>query len=240
MAVITNLVAGLSLNFGPFAKGAKGAADSMGGMERAADRAKSAISGMGVGIGSALAGLAAGFGAAKIGEELLGIAKSGSELNANISKTKVIFGDSASVITKEADSMAAKFGVVKSEFIDAAASFGSVFKGAGKTEQEAAALGNQLAKLGMDMASLEGVSSADAFTAISSALRGEMDPIEKFRVFLSADKVAAEALAMGLAKSKDGISELAKKSATLNLILKGTRDAQGDLNTHIPHPPEGV
>lgn len=146
-----------------------------------------------------------------------------------VSKTKEIFGASAGDIISESNRMAEQFGTVKNEYIDSAASFGAVFKGLGKSQKEAAALGNSLVKLGMDMASFEGGSNSEAFTAISSALRGEFDPIERFRVFLTADAVAAEALSMGLAKSKGQIDETSKKMATMSLIMKGTKDAQGDL-----------
>lgn len=163
------------------------------------------------------------------GDAFRGTIGSASELNAVVSKTKVIFGDAAASIIAEGDAMAASFGASKTEYVNAAASFGSVFKGLGKSQGEAAALGVQLAKLGMDLASFDGTTNEEAFTAISSALRGEMDPIEKFRVFLSADKIEAEALASGLAKTKGEITDMAKKQATLNLILRQTTDAQGDL-----------
>jgi hypothetical protein len=175
-------------------------------------------------LGLAAAGAVAGVGLYKAFQ-------SASELNATLSKTKVIFGDAAGEIIGLADEMAKKFGQSKSEYLSAAASFGAVFKGMGKSQKESAALGNQIAQLGMDMASFEraNTTNADAFTALSAALRGEMDPIEKFRVFLNADKIEAEALALGVAKTKSEITDAAKKTAILNLILKQTMDVQGDL-----------
>lgn len=152
------------------------------------------------------------------------------ELEDSMSAVGVIFGSSAGIITSKSDEMAAKFGVVKGEFLNAASSFGAAFKGAGSSQEEAANLGNTLATLGMDMASFTaGATNAEAFTALQAALRGEFDPLERFNVFLSAAKVENEALSSGLAKTKGEIDDHAKKQATLNLIMKGSIDQQGDL-----------
>ena len=177
-----------------------------------------------------LAGGAAMAGVAGLGYGLVKGTMAASDLNETLSKTKAILGDAADAVISEADRMAEKFGTARREYLDSAASFAAVFKGVGKSQAEAAAMGNSLTKLAMDMASFDNTSNAEAMQAISSALRGEMDPIEKFRVFLTADKVAAEALALGLAKSKNEIDETAKKAAIASLIFKGTADAQGDLD----------
>ena len=99
--------------------------------------------------------------------------------------------------------MAKEFGIVKSEYIDASSSFGAVFKGLGKCQADAAKMGNQLADLGLDLASLKGAgaSAEDAFTALQASLPGEFDPLERFSVFLNATKIETHALAMGLSKN---------------------------------------
>ncbi|MHC5539602.1 hypothetical protein ACYOEI_15395 [Singulisphaera rosea] len=221
MSVVGNLSIGMSVDLGDFLKG----------MKKASDQLDSFVAGM-IGGLSALGAssvLAGGFTTAA--DAISTVVMSGAELNAVLSKSRVIFGDASSFIIDEAHKMGDQFGIVESDFINAAASFGAVFAGMGKTQEESAKLGVDLAKLGMDMKSLEGANTTaeESFQALSSALRGEFDPIEKFRVFLSADKIAAEALASGLAKSKNEISDLAKKTATLNLIYRQTTAAQGDM-----------
>ena len=150
-----------------------------------------------------------------------------SSLSSALNKTRTIFGDAGGAITAEGDRMAESIGAVKSEYINAAAGFGAVFKSVGKGQEEAAALGNQLAKTAIDLARFNDTADATGFQAITSALKGEFDPIEQFRIFLSADKIAAEALALGLAKSKKEIDENARKMSTLSLVMKGSADAQG-------------
>lgn len=157
--------------------------------------------------------------------------KKAVELQDTMSRNSVVFGDSASLIESQAQELADKFGVVKGEFMDAAGSFGAMFKGAGSSQKDAAILGNQLAVLAVDMRSFKGgaTSTAETMTALGAAMRGEFDPIERFNVFLTAEKVGLEAVAMGLAKNKSELSDHAKKQATLSLIMKGTTDQQGDL-----------
>lgn len=182
-------------------------------------------------LGSTVSGLGQRFAAigAAASVPLLGAVKSAADLNETLSKTKTVLGDSAQTIIGQADMMAERFGVAKREYIDAATAFASVFKGLGKSQAEAADLGNQLATLGMDLASFNNTSNEEAFAAISSALRGEFDPIEKYLVFLSAAKIETKALEMGLAKTKGELTDQAKKTATLALITSQAADAVGDL-----------
>lgn len=178
------------------------------------------------GGGLAAAGLAAGLVAGLRGGVLGAV-----ELEDTLNRTRVVFGDSARLIISQADEMAARFAVVREEFIGAAASFGAMFKGAGASQRDAAVLGNQLAQLGLDMRSFAGgtTTAEEAFTALAAAMRGEFDPIERFNVFLTADAVAAHAVASGLARSKTEVDNYAKKQAALALILEQTKDQQGDM-----------
>lgn len=162
--------------------------------------------------------------------------KDASHLNEVLSMTGVVFGDSAGKIVGEAEKMSAAFGTNKSEFIEATAGFGAGFKNSGKTKEEAAELGLQLTKLGMDIASAKDASNSEVFTALSAAMRGEFDPLERFHVALTANAVSAHALAMGLAKTKGEIDDNAKKMAILDLVSRQTGDYQGDLARTADQP----
>jgi hypothetical protein len=196
------------------------------------DGLKGKLTTMGVAIGTAAGNLVASTIAAATAS-LTGFFSSGIkgaiDLQETLSKVNTIFGDSGKIISAEADRMAAKFGVVKGEFLNAASDFGSAFKAIGTAAPEAAELGNQLAKLGMDMASFGNSSNEEAFTALRAALRGEFDPLERFNVMLSAAAVEQQALSMGLIKSSRDMDENAKKQATLALLMQKTVDQQGDM-----------
>lgn len=182
-------------------------------------------------IGARMAGLGAAI--ASVGGAALAplgaAVKASADFSEATAKSQVIFGESSKAIIAQSEAMAKQFGASKQEYVDAATSFGAVFKGLGKSQAEAADLGNQLAQLGMDMASFGNTSNADAFTALQAALRGEFDPLERFTVFLSAAKVENRALAMGLASTASELTDQQKKMATLAEIMGQTADAQGDL-----------
>lgn len=155
--------------------------------------------------------------------------KGATNLNANLSKTGVIFGETGNSIVQAADEMAASFGVVKQDYIEAATNFAAVFKGVGKGNEQAVGMGNTLARLALDMASFSGKPVEQAIGAVGAALRGEMDPLEQFGVYLTDAEIQNEALRSGLAKSSKEIDTSAKKMAAFNLIMRQTGAAQGDL-----------
>ncbi len=198
-----------------------------GGLSSTLSRARGSLSGI---VGAAMSAQGAILGALGAGGIAGGMYKAVSaanDFNSTLAKSEQIFGGAAGAIQDAAEQMAEAFGTSKQEFMDSAVNFGAVFKGAGKSKEDAAGLGVALAKLGIDMAAFDDVSNAEAFGALSSALRGEFDPLERFRVFLSAAKIEEEALRAGLVKQGEALTESAKKQATLNLILAQTADAQG-------------
>lgn len=181
-----------------------------GGLESTLARVRGMLGGMGT-VALAAGGAVAGGLAIGAYKALQGA----SDLNETLSRTRAILGPAADEVIGQANRMSAAFGTSKDEYLSAATSFAAVFKQMGKSQAEAAALGNQMAQLGMDMASFSNTSNADAFAALSSALRGEMDPIERYGVFLKAG---------------------ADKMAILARITEQTADAQGDLARTAEQP----
>jgi len=104
---------------------------------------------------------------------------------------------------------------------------GSLLKGNGLTIEDTADKTKDLVKLAGDLAATFGGPTADAVSAISSLLKGERDPIEKYGVSLKAVDVEAQKLT----DSKNGLVYETEKEAdiqaTLTLLYDKTRDAQG-------------
>jgi hypothetical protein len=148
---------------------------------------------------------------------------------ASARRAEVIFGANAGVITGFADSMATRFGLMRSEVQDAAVSFGAAFKSAGATTAEAAKTGTELAEIGLNLAAFNATNPEEVFGAMSAALRGEFDPLERFNIALNAAKVEAKAVEMGLVAAGEEMSDMAKRTATLALITEGSKDSMGAL-----------
>jgi hypothetical protein len=152
-----------------------------------------------------------------------------SDFNETIAKTEQVFGSSTGKITSAADEMAAKFGVVKTDFMDAASMFGLIAQGAGVAGDKAADMSVSLAKLAADASSFYNTSVDVALEKIRAGLVGESEPLRAFGVMLSEDAVKAKALAMGLAKPGQELTNQMKIMARYQLIQEGLGKASGDL-----------
>jgi hypothetical protein len=141
----------------------------------------------------------------------------------------VVFGDSMSIIQKQADGAAKSIFMSKKEAIDAAITFGTFGKSAGLTGDDLAGFSTEMVQLAGDMASFRGTSTEQSIEAIGAALRGETEPIRAYGVMLDDATLRQEALSMGIIKStKEALTPQQKVLAAQRAILKQTTDAQGD------------
>jgi len=82
--------------------------------------------------------------------------------------------------------------------------------------------------LGADLSSMFGGTTREAVEALSSALKGERDPIERYGVSLKQAEIDAKAAALGFQKVGGSFSNEAQQAATLALIMEQTKDAHGN------------
>jgi hypothetical protein len=138
-----------------------------------------------------------------------------------------VFGASADTVKGWANAAADSVGLAASEYGNLATVIGSQLKNAGLPLDQVATKTDTLIKLGADLAATYGGSTADAVSALSSALKGEMDPLERYGTSLTAAKVSAELAAKGQSKLTGSAASAAKANATLGLIMGQTADATG-------------
>lgn len=201
-------------------------------MRRQVNGLKGQLSSIGVAIGTAAGNLASqaisGATSALMGFISRGVSGA-ANLGESLSKVDAIFGESSGKIRGMADDMAKSFGLPRQALLDAAAGIGLVGKAAGQSQGQAADLGVQMAKLAADASSFYNVPLEDALNKIRSGLVGESEPLRAFGVLLNEEAVAAEAVALGLAKTTKEVDQQAKVMARASLIEKGLVDATGDL-----------
>lgn len=141
----------------------------------------------------------------------------------------VVFGKSVADITKFADGADQKFGLAKGAALNAALTFGTLGKAAGKQGPALSGFSTQMAGLAGDLASFRGTSTEQAVEAVGAALRGEMEPIRAYGVLLDDATLRNQALKMGLIKTtKEALTPQNKTLAAQAAILAQTKDAQGD------------
>lgn len=183
-------------------------------------------------VGSAntiLAGMGVGVSAAAIGKFFGDAIMAASDLNESTNKVQQTFGAASGAVLAFADEMAAKFGLVKSSTLDAAANIGLIAQGAGFDASGAANLSTTLVKLAADASSFFNVPIDLALEKIRSGLVGEAEPLREFGVLLSEDAVKAEAYRMGLAQVGQELTDQQKVMARASIIQRDLGTASGDL-----------
>jgi hypothetical protein len=178
-----------------------------------------------------------------------------SDVQQSMGSIEAVFGKNADVVKGWAAGAADAVGLSKAQFGDMAAVIGSQLKGLGIPLDEATSKTGDLIQMGADLAATYGGSTAQAVEALSAALRGETDPIEKYGVSIKQSAVQSALLASKTAEltaaaakagkpfksqaeattaAKDALSKMtpealtaAKTQTTLDMLTRKTADAHG-------------
>ena len=183
---------------------------------------------IGSAIGSAI-GIGVGAMASQLADYFRGATDKAADLAESVAKVGETFGSSASQVETYVDQLAARFGIVKREALEAASSFGLMLQGMGMSEGESARASNMLVKLAGDLGSFHNLSTGNVLEKIRSGLSGEMEPLRILGINLAESKVQANAVALGLAQAGQAVSDYAKAVSRLDLIQKQSAKANGDL-----------
>jgi hypothetical protein len=188
-------------------------------LETAGEKAQFAIKKAAIPAAAALAGLAAAAGPA---------ISAASDLEENLSKVNVIFGEGAKDIEEFAKTAATALGQSQNAVLTAAGTFGTFGKAAGLGGAELAAFSNDFTALASDLASFNNTSPEEAVNAIGAALRGEAEPLRAFGVLLNDATLKAAALELGIYSGSGALTDQQKILAAQKVIYDQTGDAQGD------------
>lgn len=184
------------------------------------------------GAAAGLAGVAASAGTAAVavaGQFAIGSIGKATDLNETISKTNVIFGESADRILEWSKTTNKAMGQSRQQSLDGAATFAIFGKSAGLAGQELVDFSTKNASLASDLASFNNTSPEEAIEAIGAALRGEAEPMRRYGVLLDDATLRQRALAMGLiTTTKEALTPQQKVLAANAEMFAQTAVAQGD------------
>ncbi len=197
------------------AKGAKK------GMDETADAASKLEDGL------ARAAAPAGVAVAAIGAIGSAAASSASELQQSQGAVESVFQGQAATIIDASQRSADSVGLAASEYQNLSVVLGSQLKNMGTPMDEVAGKTGDLITLGSDLAATFGGTTADAVSAISSLLRGERDPIERYGVSIKQADINARLAAEGLDGLTGDAARAAESQVTLALLSEQTAAAQG-------------
>ena len=172
-------------------------------------------------------GLAGGVAMAGLGVKAIDLAV---EFEEGLSKSQQIFGGVAGNIELAAINAATAVGMSKSEFLEAASTFGVFGKASGLTGVELSMFADKMVKTAADVASFNNLRPEEAVEKLAAGLRGSTEPLQSVGVLMNAAQVNAEALAMGLIEVGDELTEGQKIMARHSLIMQqlGEQGAMGD------------
>lgn len=159
-------------------------------------------------------------GAALLGGLLIGAKKSAdaaSDLGEQINKTDVVFGRQAPGILAWSKTTASALGLSRRASLEATGTFGNMLKPMGLVPKVAAGMSRNLVTLGADLASFNNANPEEVLDALRAGLAGETEPLRRFGIFLSAARVEAEAMRLGLVKNVKNMDEV--RAATTRLEL---------------------
>ena len=179
------------------------------------------------GIGTAAV---AGLTAASVAVAAIAVSgiQAAADLEQSVGAIDTVFKDGAGQMHAWADGAAQAVGLTKNEFNTLGTLIGTQLKNGGTAMDELGPKTNELIGLGADLASMFGGTTADAVGALSSALKGERDPIEQYGVSLTQAAIDAKAAELGFEKVGGALSAEANQAATLALIMQQTADAHGN------------
>lgn len=193
---------------------------------------KTATDGMGASFSSMLKKVVGGFGALKLGKELLQLGKdavaAASDLREVQNVVDTTFGGNASKIETWAKSAGTQFGLTETQAKRFTSTLGAMMKSSGLAGNEIVDMSTDLAGLAADMASFYNLDFDTAFQKIRSGISGETEPLKQLGINMSVANLNAYALQQGLSKTFEQMTQGEQTMLRYQYIMSATADAQGD------------
>lgn len=105
---------------------------------------------------------------------------------------------------------------------------GAMFKAMGLTQKQTLDMSVSIAGLAGDLASFKNVKPEEALEKLRAGLSGESEPLKAWGILINETTVKTYAYKNGIAKAGQELTEQQKVLARYGLIMKQTKDAQGD------------
>lgn len=151
-----------------------------------------------------------------------------------------LFHNAMGNLSGEADTLISKMqgllGVDPTKAMTYMATIQSLGTSFGLTSDKAYVLSKNLTQLAYDEGSYWNKNVAETFTAMSSAISGEIEPIRRLGVDLSQARLQQELLALGFNKQVSSLSQADKAVLRYIAIMKQTANVQGNLAQTIQSP----
>lgn len=177
---------------------------------------------------------AAIFSAAKIGKALLDFGADAINVASSLQEVQNVvdttFGDGAAQIESWAAKAGTQFGLTELQAKKFTSTLGAMMKSAGLAGPEIVQMSTDLSGLAADMASFYNLDFEEAFQKIRAGISGETEPLKQLGVNMSVANLEAFALAQGLNKTFNEMSQGEQTMLRYQYLMQATADAQGDFS----------
>lgn len=150
-----------------------------------------------------------------------------SEMQQSTGAVEAVFKSQADQVKAWANDSAQSVGLATSEYQNMATLIGAQLKNMGVDMDDLAPKTNNLIELGADLSAMYGGTAAEAVEALSSALKGEYDPIERYGIAIKKSDINARLAAKGLEDLEGEALRLAETEALLEMVTEQSGDAMG-------------
>lgn len=140
----------------------------------------------------------------------------------------VTFGNSANTINEWAKAAGNAYGQSELQAKKYNGTMGAMLKSMGLADDQVLQMSTSMTGLTGDMASFYNLPMDEAFEKIRSGISGETEPLKQLGVNMSVANLEAYALAQGITKSYDSMTQAEQATLRYNYLMQATADAQGD------------
>ena len=152
--------------------------------------------------------------------------KGASDLEENLNKVDVAFGDDAQAVKSWADNATTQFGLSKNAALEAASLFGDMGTAMGLTTGDAAEMSTNLAGLAGDLSSFKNIDVEQAMNALKGVFTGETESLKGLGIIMNQTNLKQFAEDTGLVY--DELSQAELVTLRYNYVLENTKNAAGD------------
>lgn len=153
---------------------------------------------------------------------------SAAELEQQIGGSEAVFGEYAKTIQEKGAQAFKTAGLSQAEFLQGANKMGSLFQGAGFSVQESMTMSGDAMQRASDIASIMGISTTDALTAVTGMAKGNFTMMDNLGVAMNDTSLNAYALEKGIGKTTAQMSIQEKVGLANQLFLEKTAKYAGN------------
>jgi hypothetical protein len=153
-----------------------------------------------------------------------------SDFNESLNVVDVTFKKNSDSIKAWSKNLTSTFGIGQFQAVRFAGTMGSILKTVGFGENAVLGMSKKIVELSGDLASFKNLQVDEAFNKIRAGLLGEVEPLREVGILMDENTTKAYAMANGLDKKWEKLSQVEKMLWRYRSLLAQTADAEGDFS----------